>query len=49
MLKQRIKSKEGGVSGHTAQQIVQEMPLIKNNLYKLDAWVQPFADVKTLH
>jgi hypothetical protein len=26
-----------------------DMPLIKNNMYKLDAWLQPFADVKTLH
>ena len=29
--------------------IVPESPLIKNNIYKMDAWLQPFADVKTLH
>ncbi len=31
------------------QQQVAEMPMIKNNLYKLDAWVNPFADVQELH
>lgn len=29
--------------------VVPESPLIKNNIYKMDAWLQPFADVKTLH
>ena len=29
--------------------LVPDSPLIKNNIYKMDAWLQPFADVKTLH
>ena len=26
-----------------------EMPVLQNNLYKLDAWVQPFADAQDIH
>ena len=51
LLKERIKSRgaENGGGARAAQQAMAEMPIIKNNLYKIDAWVQPFADVKTLH
>ena len=51
LLKKRIKSRgaENGGGTRAAQQAMAEMPIIKNNLYKIDAWVQPFADVKTLH
>lgn len=26
-----------------------DMPVLQNNLYKLDAWVQPFADAQDMH
>jgi len=42
------QSKRGGGSGSNPP-VISETPLIKNNLYKLDAWLQPFADVKVLH
>ncbi len=47
LFKQRMKGR-GGSFGAVQQQVA-EMPMIKNNLYKLDAWVNPFADVNTLH
>lgn len=47
MLKHRMKNR--GASLAVVQQQVAEMPLIKNNLYKLDAWVNPFADANALH
>ena len=51
LLRQRIHSRgaENGGGARAAQITMAEMPIIKNNLYKIDAWVQPFADVKTLH
>ena len=42
-LKQRIKGRGGSMAA--VQQQVAEMPMIKHNIYKLDAWVNPFADV----
>jgi hypothetical protein len=51
LLRERIHSRgaENGGGPRAAQIVMAEMPIIKNNLYKIDAWVQPFADVKTLH
>ena len=44
LLKNRIKGRGGSYS--VVQQQIAEMPMIKNNLYQLDAWVNPFADVQ---
>ena len=29
--------------------VAMDVPIVKNNVYKLDAWMSPFADVQTLH
>ena len=43
MLKHRMQGRGGSMAA--VQQQIAEIPMIKNNLYKLDAWVSPFADV----
>ena len=48
---QREAAGEGSLTKPMDRPVISppDMPIIKNNLYKLDAWLQPFANVKDIH